>query len=114
MIRRPPRSTLFPYTTLFRSQLFSRSSVAHDVSVLPAFVGLISQIDRSLGHGAALVKAILKEKSSMDAGQNSSPGRIYFAGCQLQTGSNPQYPQDNTPIKSRQKWRVLGRSVCCD
>src|SRR3989441_3821014 len=24
MIRRPPRSTLFPYTTLFRSQLVSR------------------------------------------------------------------------------------------
>src|SRR3712207_8549972 len=24
MIRRPPRSTLFPYTTLFRSQLYSR------------------------------------------------------------------------------------------
>src|SRR5690349_22078674 len=26
MIRRPPRSTLFPYTTLFRSQRFSRSA----------------------------------------------------------------------------------------
>src|SRR2546422_6906648 len=24
MIRRPPRSTLFPYTTLFRSSLFAR------------------------------------------------------------------------------------------
>src|SRR5947199_2322688 len=24
MIRRPPRSTLFPYTTLFRSRLFER------------------------------------------------------------------------------------------
>src|SRR2546429_2949566 len=24
MIRRPPRSTLFPYTTLFRSQVFAR------------------------------------------------------------------------------------------
>src|SRR5260221_8814672 len=24
MIRRPPRSTLFPYTTLFRSQIFKR------------------------------------------------------------------------------------------
>src|SRR2546430_10735464 len=24
MIRRPPRSTLFPYTTLFRSELFDR------------------------------------------------------------------------------------------
>ncbi len=43
-------------------QLFPRSSVAHDVSVLPAFVGLISQIDRSLGHGAALVKAILRKR----------------------------------------------------
>src|SRR2546426_9090218 len=26
MIRRPPRSTLFPYTTLFRSHLFARQS----------------------------------------------------------------------------------------
>src|SRR5260370_9985668 len=26
MIRRPPRSTLFPYTTLFRSQAFVRRS----------------------------------------------------------------------------------------
>src|SRR5258708_36718031 len=25
MIRRPPRSTLFPYTTLFRSRIFGRS-----------------------------------------------------------------------------------------
>src|SRR2546428_5999790 len=28
MIRRPPRSTLFPYTTLFRSRSVSRSSRA--------------------------------------------------------------------------------------
>src|SRR5438067_10038144 len=28
MIRRPPRSTLFPYTTLFRSRLRSRAAVA--------------------------------------------------------------------------------------
>src|SRR2546430_14567990 len=27
MIRRPPRSTLFPYTTLFRSTLFERDKV---------------------------------------------------------------------------------------
>src|SRR3712207_9581471 len=26
MIRRPPRSTLFPYTTLFRSRLFGRAA----------------------------------------------------------------------------------------
>src|SRR5260370_24845719 len=29
MIRRPPRSTLFPYTTLFRSRATSRSSGCH-------------------------------------------------------------------------------------
>src|SRR3712207_7735502 len=27
MIRRPPRSTLFPYTTLFRSRLYLREAV---------------------------------------------------------------------------------------
>src|SRR5438477_2043580 len=29
MIRRPPRSTLFPYTTLFRSMVFARSAVSN-------------------------------------------------------------------------------------
>src|SRR5256886_16486592 len=30
MIRRPPRSTLFPYTTLFRSEIAARSDLAWD------------------------------------------------------------------------------------
>src|SRR5256885_12922511 len=30
MIRRPPRSTLFPYTTLFRSLLFLQGAAAMD------------------------------------------------------------------------------------
>src|SRR3712207_7341538 len=35
-IRRPPRSTLFPYTTLFRSQFVARAGVeALHVSVFP-------------------------------------------------------------------------------
>src|SRR5947207_8048164 len=29
MIRRPPRSTLFPYTTLFRSRMIHHSDVDH-------------------------------------------------------------------------------------
>src|SRR5256885_7003114 len=32
MIRRPPRSTLFPYTTLFRSSRSSSSSSSHSSS----------------------------------------------------------------------------------
>src|SRR2546425_5093442 len=37
MIRRPPRSTLFPYTTLFRSPDFDYASVAGDVLWAVAF-----------------------------------------------------------------------------
>src|SRR3712207_8055379 len=36
MIRRPPRSTLFPYTTLFRSQLRARVLDARDLGAGPA------------------------------------------------------------------------------
>src|SRR3989475_7181303 len=34
MIRRPPRSTLFPYTTLFRSQVWTRDVLPHRREVL--------------------------------------------------------------------------------
>src|SRR2546428_13037777 len=34
MIRRPPRSTLFPYTTLFRSVVSQRGSVKNDKPTL--------------------------------------------------------------------------------
>src|SRR3712207_9025408 len=39
MIRRPPRSTLFPYTTLFRSNV-------HKLLSLPKFLGLWLSISR--------------------------------------------------------------------
>src|SRR2546430_3182026 len=49
MIRRPPRSTLFPYTTLFRSQSRQERGHACDVAiVLTGLVGAAEQhfIDR--------------------------------------------------------------------
>src|SRR2546429_1838823 len=36
MIRRPPRSTLFPYTTLFRSNSEDRHGISCKVQVLPS------------------------------------------------------------------------------
>src|SRR3989337_151196 len=60
MIRRPPRSTLFPYTTLFRS-LHLRQLEAE----CPADVGLL---DRSLAH--------IDRKSTR---LNSSHGSISYA-----------------------------------
>src|SRR5438477_1131045 len=47
MIRRPPRSTLFPYTTLFRSR---RQEAARGLEI--AFSeGLVGEFDRVLGGG---------------------------------------------------------------
>src|SRR5947209_9792726 len=42
MIRRPPRSTLFPYTTLFRSQVVERV----EIEVLPDIGRVISVLGR--------------------------------------------------------------------
>src|SRR2546421_5604044 len=49
MIRRPPRSTLFPYTTLFRSiQSRSEDSVLREIEAVrdkvPGFTGVISDL----------------------------------------------------------------------
>src|SRR2546426_2037313 len=50
MIRRPPRSTLFPYTTLFRSNLFGErpnSRTAPTSGTAPAFVATMNSVSRS-------------------------------------------------------------------
>src|SRR2546430_9187763 len=44
MIRRPPRSTLFPYTTLFRSPRFGKPLQWHHRVVLAAAAKTIGQI----------------------------------------------------------------------
>src|SRR2546428_6661874 len=58
MIRRPPRSTLFPYTTLFRSESEREllDNILHDaVSALDAQRGAIVQCaDRSEEHTSEL------------------------------------------------------------
>src|SRR5258708_15075767 len=51
MIRRPPRSTLFPYTTLFRSIGF-QSPAATNLAELLESVGAVSTSLRSLAVGA--------------------------------------------------------------
>src|SRR3989454_6181391 len=48
MIRRPPRSTLFPYTTLFRS------AALLDAYPEPLLLGLVARTDRERRQDAAL------------------------------------------------------------
>src|SRR5258706_11948890 len=71
MIRRPPRSTLFPYTTLFRSQLLElpRAKVLGVVN-FPTFH---AAMDRSEEHTSELqsltnlvCRLLLEKKNSLD------------------------------------------------
>src|SRR2546430_9691076 len=61
MIRRPPRSTLFPYTTLFRSLLDRNRGVSYIVSILT---------------GAGMLGMFLDRKSTR---LNSSHSQISYA-----------------------------------
>src|SRR3989442_3942679 len=49
MIRRPPRSTLFPYTTLFRSHHFEFLAVAGPVLVTEGSLGAVEVLERLFG-----------------------------------------------------------------
>src|SRR5258706_654755 len=53
MIRRPPRSTLFPYTTLFRS-LRSRSTIAWPAHAPPLGMRRAPRLRRSEEHTSEL------------------------------------------------------------
>src|SRR2546422_7551120 len=44
MIRRPPRSTLFPYTTLFRSQVFPRRGAVGHPDLRPDRLQVVARV----------------------------------------------------------------------
>src|SRR3712207_9523925 len=79
MIRRPPRSTLFPYTTLFRS-------ISAAAAILRAFYETLD--------GASLEATL--EKATLDLGK---PGRDPTFGYGLiQTANLCPASQDEKPI----------------
>src|SRR3989441_7627565 len=59
MIRRPPRSTLFPYTTLFRSPMQAKATLAGVAAYLAMPFDLIPDFIPVLGYLDDLVLVIL-------------------------------------------------------
>src|SRR5688572_32627332 len=88
MIRRPPRSTLFPYTTLFRS--FTRGvHRRHHVVV-----------ERAGGHGAVDVGALHPGADRKSTRLNSSHSQIsYDVICLKKKKKNTTKNLAHTPIK---------------
>src|SRR5574344_1295195 len=82
MIRRPPRSTLFPYTTLFRSNRVIRSAVH---SFLGTADGYMTRLDRKStrlnsshqisAYAGLCLKKKKKENGSTHGGQPGAGGR---------------------------------------
>src|SRR5688572_32227213 len=66
MIRRPPRSALFPYTTLFRSDVGGRELAALDIGD-----GQLDERDDLLvGHARREVLASVVARRGVDAGED--------------------------------------------
>src|SRR3712207_7905037 len=79
MIRRPPRSTLFPYTTLFRSEQAHQGRGVEHAGLGPAAV-----VDAPQVLGAALGGAAVGERDAVDLDRkstrlNSSHANISYA-----------------------------------
>src|SRR5256885_5055761 len=93
MIRRPPRSTLFPYTTLFRSAMR-----AHDQQVELAFLG---SLDDGVGDRADRKSTRL----------NSSHLVISYAVfCLKKKNSSAHHPPSPRP-RHRVRFVVLDRLI---
>src|SRR5260370_5677576 len=91
MIRRPPRSTLFPYTTLFRS-LFdaaARRDVVHDVE------------HRVLEDGAQSARARLAQKRFFGNGLKRTLGELQLDAVHLRSEEHTSELQSHLNLVCR-------------
>src|SRR3712207_7831156 len=82
MIRRPPRSTLFPYTTLFRSSRTQKDAAGPPSAAEQRWRELMPNRGRSAARAIALVGPNGSGKTSLDRKStrlNSSHANISYA-----------------------------------
>ena len=103
MIRRPPRSTLFPYTTLFRSTawtLASSYSLPSSVRAAPYISSLLLSLNASVVYSSVFNNSL----SGTDNLKTYSPERKFYYPSQITpataslslTGTLFSYPEKGT------------------
>src|SRR5438034_2587423 len=87
MLRRPPRSTLFPYTTLFRSSWRPVTFLPHDIEHLAIFV--MTGVALGLGYPGHVTRHIDRKSTRL----NSSHTVISYAVFCLKKKKDELYRQ---------------------
>src|SRR2546430_5424482 len=90
MIRRPPRSTLFPYTTLFRSQKARRKVGPKAWTTFPRFCRSTTSAKGERENGRLHFATVLRDRKSTRL--NSSHSQISYAVfCLKKKKKKPMY-----------------------
>src|SRR5258708_16888864 len=100
MIRRPPRSTLFPYTTLFRSVLFlDEPTIGLDVSMQAVLRDFMLTSSRSEEHTSELqspdhlvCRLLLEKKKTTNTSIATCPTPVAFAPLPCWQGTASSMP----------------------
>src|SRR5688572_17395577 len=82
MIRRPPRSTLFPYTTLFRSSPTKQGRAAMP---MPATAACISDVNVSARNTGVAVRVSAYHAATVDPDRLSSRSEEHTSELQSQS-----------------------------
>src|SRR3712207_9009243 len=101
MIRRPPRSTLFPYTTLFRSV---HAPVARDHAVR----GRLATLHGALGEVRARVDSELRERALRSEEHTSELQSRQYLVCRLLL-EKKKTTRQILPTKSHQLYSLASR-----
>src|SRR2546430_7449783 len=106
MIRRPPRSTLFPYTTLFRSQSIERLDAPNELGVrggqrgrLPRQRLRLPVHDRTEQRGRLVIEIVAgRDEDRKSTRLNSSHSQISYAVFCLKKKKENDHAQPESKI----------------
>src|SRR5258708_22097287 len=100
MIRRPPRSTLFPYTTLFRSVLKGPAALLYGMSPNSGVGGVVNVVPkRALNKD--LTRVTMDYASDSQVGEAIDLSRRFGSDRQFGIRFNGLHRQGGTPLDNQ-------------